>query len=135
MASDLLDRIERAANAHDLDALVDCFDPDYRNETPAHPARGFTGREQVRDNWHRIFAGVPDVRARVVDRAARGDTLWSEWEMSGTRRDATPFLVRGVIVFGVRDERALTARFYLEPVEVESPDVAAAVHAMVGPAS
>jgi hypothetical protein len=55
--------------------------------------------------------------------------------MSGTRLDATPFLVRGVIVFGVRDERALTARFYLEPVEVESPDVAAAVHAMVGPAS
>jgi hypothetical protein len=135
MASDLLDRIERAANAHDLDALVDCFDPDYRNETPAHPARGFTGREQVRDNWHRIFAGVPDVRSRVVDRAVRGDTVWSEWELSGTRLDATPFLVRGVIVFGVRDERALTARFYLEPVDHGSSDVAAAVHAMVGPPS
>jgi hypothetical protein len=135
MAPDLLDRIARATNAHDLEALVDCFDPDYRNETPAHPARGFTGREQVRDNWQQIFAGVPDVRARVVDRAADGDTLWSEWEMSGTRLDATPFLVRGIIVFGVRDQRAITARFFLEPVDAGPADVTAAVHAAVGPGS
>jgi len=131
----LLDRIERATNAHDLDALVDCFDPDYRNETPLHPARGFTGREQVRDNWRQIFAGVPDVRARVVDRAAAGDTLWSEWEMSGTRRDQAPFLMRGVIVFRVKRQRAITARFFLEPVDGGPSDVTAAVHAVVGPGS
>ena len=44
----MVDRLARTTNAHDLDGLVDCFAADYRNETPAHPARGFTGREQVR---------------------------------------------------------------------------------------
>jgi hypothetical protein len=40
--------LQRATDARDLEALVACFAPDYRNETPAHPERGFTGREQVR---------------------------------------------------------------------------------------
>ena len=131
MAFDLLDRIARATNAHDLNALVDCFDPEYRNETPAHPARGFTGRQQVRENWQQIFAGVRDVQVSVLDRAADGDTLWGEWEMSGTRVDATPFLMRGVIVYRLRGERAVAARFYLEPVDEGSSDVTAAVHAAV----
>ena len=41
------------------------FAPDYRNETPAHPERGFTGVEQVRKNWQQIFAMIPDVRRRA----------------------------------------------------------------------
>jgi hypothetical protein len=42
----VLARLERATNAHDVNALVACFAPDYRNDTPAHPKRSFTGREQ-----------------------------------------------------------------------------------------
>jgi SnoaL-like domain len=38
-------RLQDATNAHDIDAMVACFAPDYRNETPVHPARSFTGRE------------------------------------------------------------------------------------------
>jgi ketosteroid isomerase-like protein len=133
VAPDLLDRIARATNAHDLDALVDCFDPEYRNETPAHPARGFTGREQVRRNWQEIFAGVPDVQVRVLDHAVDGDTLWSELEMSGTRRDATTFLMRGVVVYRLRGERAAAARFYVEPVDAGTSDVTTAVHAALDP--
>jgi hypothetical protein len=133
MAHDPLDRITRATNAHDLDALVDCFDPEYHNETPAHPARGFTGREQVRQNWQEIFAGVPDVHVNVLDRATDGDTLWSELEMSGTRRDASPFLMRGVVVYRLRGGRAAGARFYVEPVDSGSSDVTAAVHDVVDP--
>ncbi len=55
-----------AVNAHDLDALSDCFATDFVNETPAHPSRSFTGGAQVRRNWSAIFAGVPDLRAEVV---------------------------------------------------------------------
>ena len=55
----VLARLERAANAHDVDALVACFAPDYRNDTPVHPERSFTGREQVRRNWEQIFAFIP----------------------------------------------------------------------------
>ena len=50
----MVERLRQATNARDLDALVDCFDPAYVNETPVHPARGFQGRAQVRGNWARI---------------------------------------------------------------------------------
>jgi ketosteroid isomerase-like protein len=129
----LLGRLLQATNAHDLDALVDCFGSDYRNEAPAHPGRNFQGSEQVRTNWSQIFAFVPDVRASVVRWAEKDSDVWSEWQMSGTRRDGTAHLMRGVIIFGIRDGRAVWARFYLEPVE-EAPEtvddaVAAQVHA------
>src|SRR5712672_3991568 len=86
-AASMLARLERATNAHDLNALVACFAPDYRNETPAHPERGFTGREQVRTNWEQIFAFIPDITARVLRSAVNGDEAWSEREHRGTRRD------------------------------------------------
>ncbi|ABG99563.1 conserved hypothetical protein (plasmid) [Rhodococcus jostii RHA1] len=128
----MLRRLENAVNAHDLDAVVDCFASDYLNETPAHPARGFTGSEQVRRNWTEIFGGVPDLRARVLRWAVDGDTIWGEWEMVGTRRDGHPHLMRGVIVFGVDDGRAKWSRFYLEPVDDSPVGVEPTVHAQVG---
>ncbi len=125
-------RLEAATNAHDLEALADCFAPDYENETPVHPARGFTGRRQVRANWQAIFAGVPDLRVRVLDSVTAGDDAWTEWEMSGRRRDGARHLMRGMIVFTVREGRAVRARFYLEPVDAGADDVNAAVAAAVG---
>ncbi|MEU1998936.1 nuclear transport factor 2 family protein [Nocardia gamkensis] len=129
----MLRRLENAVNTHNLDAVVDCFVPDYLNETPAHPARGFTGSEQVRRNWAQIFGGVPDLQARVLRSAVDDTTVWGEWEMAGTRRDGHPHLIRGVIVFGVRDGRAQWSRFYLEPVDDSPVGVEPAVHAQVGP--
>ncbi len=109
-------RLQQATNDHDLDALVGCFASDYRNETPAHPERGFTGCDQVTKNWTQIFAAIPDVRAEVLRYAVDGDTVWSEWEHRGTRPDGTAHIMRGVVIFGVVDGLASWARFYLEPV-------------------
>jgi ketosteroid isomerase-like protein len=128
----LLERLLPAVNDHDLDALVSCFSEDYVNETPAHPLRGFGGRDQVRKNWAQIFAGVPDVHAEVPRAAADGDTLWTEWDMSGSRTDGGAFHMRGVVIFGVTDDRATSARFYLEPVEHATGDVDAATVRLVG---
>jgi len=129
----LVRRLQRATNEHDLDALVDCFAEDYRNATPVHPARGFEGRDQVRTNWERIFAGVPDITADVLRTAGDGEVVWSEWEMRGTRRDGEPHAMRGVIIFGVHDERATWARFYLEPLDSGAANVDAAVERFVEP--
>ena len=131
-AFDLLDWLAAATNAHRLDELVDCFAPDYVNVTPAHPARSFHGQEQVRANWVQILTGVPDLQAQVLDRAVDGTTVWSEWEMSGTRRDGQPHHMRGVVIFTVRDGRAATGRFYLEPVDTRADDVNTAIQATVG---
>src|SRR4051812_14698804 len=106
-------RLEAAFNAHDLDALVDCFEEDYRSEQPAHPSRAFTGREQVRTNWGEIFAGIPDLRGEVL-REAAGDTCWAEWRFTGTRTDGSPVEMVGVMLTGVRDGRIAWARLYLE---------------------
>ena len=113
----LLDRLCAATNAHDLDAIAACFAEDYRNETPAHPARSFNGRDQVRRNWQMILSAVPDVRAEVTRWAVDGTTLWSEWEHRGTRPDGSPHLMRGVIIFGVENDVVAWARFYVEPVD------------------
>ena len=130
--ADVLRRLEHATDGHDLDGLVDCFAPDFRNETPVHPARSFRGREQVRANWRQIFAGIPDLRARVVASVVDGASVWSEWEMSGTRRDGAAQLLRGVVIFRVADGRAVSARFYLEPVDDGASDVTAAVQSIAG---
>src|SRR3954471_7745151 len=98
----VVERLDRATNDHDVEAVAACFAADCENLTPAHPARGFRGREQVRKNWEQIFAFVPDLRAEVVRSAVDGDTAWTEWVMSGTRRDGSAHEMRGVIVFGVR---------------------------------
>jgi ketosteroid isomerase-like protein len=118
----LAERLKQAVNDHDLEALVSCFAEEYRNETPAHPARGFEGRPQVRRNWEQIFAAVPDLTADVQGIADR-ETVWTEWEMRGTRRDGSPHLMRGVVIFGVEGREATWARFYLEPVEQGGGDV------------
>jgi hypothetical protein len=123
----LLERLAGAVNGHDLDVLADCFSPGYRNETPAHPAQGFTGQGQVRRNWEQIFTFVPDITARVLRHCCDGEVVWSEWEMAGTRRDGTAHHMTGVILFGVRDERFTWARFYLEPVQAGGADVNDAV--------
>jgi ketosteroid isomerase-like protein len=129
----VVERLVNATNAHDIDALVDCFAADYVNETPTHPARSFRGSDQVRRNWTSIMAGVPDIRVRVIDSIADGHTAWTEWEMRGTKRDGSPHSMAGVIIFGVVEDRIRWARFYLEPVEQSSGDVDAAVARAVKP--
>jgi len=127
----MVDRLLRATNEHDVDAVAACFAEDYENVTPVHPARGFRGREQVRRNWEQIFANVADLRAELLRCAITDDVAWTEWEMQGTRRDGTAHEMRGVIVFGVRGDVASWARFYLEPVDTDSGTVNDAVRNQV----
>jgi ketosteroid isomerase-like protein len=128
----VVERLLEAINAHDLNAMVACFADDYVNEWPAHPQRGFRGREQVRRNWSQLFAGVPDLRARLPRMTVDGDTVWTEWDISGTRGDGAAFLMRGVSIFGVREGHLAWVRFYLEPVEETSGDVDAHTRRVAG---
>ncbi len=123
----MIERLRVATNAHDLEAVVGCFATNYRNETPAHPERGFTGRDQVRRNWEQIFAAVPDVTAELLRMAVDRDTAWTEWEHRGTRPDGSQHLMRGVVIFGVRSGVAEWARFYLEPVRSDDDNADAAL--------
>lgn len=128
MPVEIVERLARATNEHDLEGIVACFSETYVNETPAHPNRGFSGREQVRRNWRQILTGVPDIVAQIANIVSEGDTVWSEWHMQGTRLDGELHELRGVIIFEVADDLITRARFYLEPVESRSGSVDVAVH-------
>lgn len=125
-------QVAAAANSHDVERVVDCFTEDYVNETPAHPSRGFRGRDQVRRNWTQIFASVPDITTEVIRSDQVGDTVWSEWEMRGTRIDGAPHLMRGVLIFTVAGDRASRLRFYLEPVDLAGIDADEFVRELLG---
>jgi hypothetical protein len=124
--SEIVYRVLAAMNAHDLDAFVDCFAEDYDSRQPAHPDRAFRGREQVRENWSAVFAGVPDFRAELLRATEDGETVWTEWRWRGTGLD-----MAGVIVFGVRGDRFAWARLYVEPVEIGA-GIESAVRDMTG---
>ena len=120
-------RLRDAQNRHDLEAFVACFAKDYRSEPPAHRARAFRSREQVRANWARMFDGVPDFRAELVAVTAAGETAWAEWDWSGRHADGTPCRRRGVTLFGVRAGQIVWGRLYMEPVEEGGADIEATV--------
>ncbi|MEA2286601.1 MAG: hypothetical protein QOJ21_2644 [Solirubrobacteraceae bacterium] len=135
MATDpvaVVERLAGAMNAHDIDAFVACFAHDYDSTQPAHPDRAFRGREQVRENWSTVFAGVPDFTAELVGVAADGGTAWSEWRWRGTQADGARLDMAGVIVLGVQDETIAWARLYVEPVEQAGGGIEAAVRDMAG---
>jgi ketosteroid isomerase-like protein len=113
----VIERLQAAQNQHNLEAFLDCIDPDYQSEQPVHPDRAFQGSEQVRKNWSTIFNGVPDFRSELLRTATEGDTGWAEWRWSGTHTDGRELEMRGVTIFGVRDKRIAWGRLYMEPVQ------------------
>jgi hypothetical protein len=111
-------RLLAAMNEHDLDAFVGCFASDYRSDQPAHPARAFTGSDQVRDNWASVFSGVPDFQAELLASATTHDGVeMAEWVWRGTHLDSAPFAMRGVTVMGIEHEQIAWGRLYMEGVE------------------
>lgn len=128
----VIDRLADATNEHDVDAIAACFAEDYVNHTPAHPDRGFTGRDQVWRNWKQILDAVPDISCDVTRQAVRGDDVWTEWEHRGTRRDGVRHVMRGVIIFKVVGDEIRAAWFYLEPVDPDPAGIDDAVRRHVG---
>ena len=116
--AEIMNRLRSAMNAHDLDAFVACFAPDYDSQQPAHPGRAFRGSDQVRKNWAGVFAGVPDFTAELVLSAVADEGVEvGEWRWHGTYTDGSPFAMHGVIVTGIQDDRIAWARLYMEPLE------------------
>jgi ketosteroid isomerase-like protein len=128
----VVERINKAMNAHDVDAFADCLAEDYDSEQPAHPDRAFRGRQQARRNWSAIFASVPDFRSELVGAAVLDGVEWSEWRWHGTHADGTRLEMAGVLIGGVRDGRLAWARLYVEDVEQAGAGIDAAVRGMTG---
>jgi ketosteroid isomerase-like protein len=123
----LSERLLHAINEHDLGAFVACFGPDYSSEQPAHPARMFRGRDQVRKNWSAFFREIPDLQAELLASAAGEDTEWGEWHWHGTLASGRRFEMRGVTLMGTRKDHIVWGRLYMEEVEEVGEDIDQAV--------
>ena len=113
----VIERLVRALNNHDIEAATKCFDPLYHTEQPVHPDRAYRGREQIHKEWSETFKRMPDFRAKVIRSAAEKDTVWTEWEWSGTLQDKTRIVWVGIAIHGIRENRIAWGRLYMEPVQ------------------
>lgn len=121
-APDVIQRLVTAMNDHDPEGVAACMTSDYRSETPTHPERNFTGREQVRQNWEAAFESTPDLQADVSRLSVDGDTVWTEWQIQGTQTDGSELDLRGVAIWQIEDDLLQAGRIYLEQVQ-SAPDV------------
>ncbi len=119
----IVERLLDATNAHDVEGIVACFAEGYTLESPLHPARSFRGKEQVRRNWTQILSAVDNLTARVLAATCDARTVWSEWEMIGTRRHGGgAHHMRGVLIFRIDGGLIVSGRIFLEPVDTSSAD-------------
>jgi ketosteroid isomerase-like protein len=108
----VVERMEAARDAHDLDALLDCFHEDFRSEQPLHPDWSFVGKDTVRKRWSSNFVEMPELRAELLSMAVEGEVVWGEHRWSGRRADGQRWEERGVILWGVRNGKIAWARLY-----------------------
>jgi ketosteroid isomerase-like protein len=124
----VIERLIDAINRHDLEAFLACVAPDYQSTQPLHPDRTFQGREQVRQNWTAVFAGMPDVQWSVLQSAVNGDTVWIEVQGRGTRAsDGAPIEFGGILIQQVRDGQIVAARIYFEEIATDGAGITASI--------
>jgi predicted ester cyclase len=91
--SDLVDpmqRLRKAFNRHDLDALAQCFGP--RAVLVAPDGIG-QDREEIASYYGQFMEAFPDSRCTPQSVITSGDTLVAEYTLTGTHKG--PFLVPG----------------------------------------
>jgi ketosteroid isomerase-like protein len=130
-----LERLRDAVNAHDAQRLASLFAEEYQSRQPVHPTRGYDGSAQVLENWSSAFDGVPDFNSELLASSVDGESEWGEWYWHGHHVDGTPFAMRGVTIFVVRDGLVVEGRLYMEPVQPDSGDIEAAVQELYKPPS
>ena len=131
----MLERLRDATNSHDARRLASLFAEDYQSAQPLHPNRAFGGRAQMFENWSSVFEGVPDFTSELLASSVDGEAEWGEWDWHGHHADGSPFAMRGVTIFVVRDGLVTEGRLYMEPVEVGGGDIGAAVQKLYKPPS
>jgi ketosteroid isomerase-like protein len=113
----VIKKLQKAMNEHNLDAMLECVDVDYVSEQPFYPDRNFTGREHMQENWTWILKNCPDFVSSLKRYSVSNDTIWAEWHWYGTNEDSSKFNMLGVTIFKVEGGRITNGRLFMESVE------------------
>ncbi|MBD2069549.1 nuclear transport factor 2 family protein [Leptolyngbya sp. FACHB-671] len=111
----VVERLQQAQNAHDLEAFLACFAPHFQGAHPVHPERDELGIEHVRRNWSAMFHNIPDFHSELLRLTVEDETTWAEWYWFGTHRNGSQFGMRGVTILGIQADQIEWARLYMEP--------------------
>jgi ketosteroid isomerase-like protein len=96
---DTLKSFLAAFNAHDLDAIMECFADDCEFYMPRGPepfGTRYAGKAAVRAGLATRFTGIPDVHYGDDRHWLAGDLGVSTWLLTGTTKTGEPVCVRGV---------------------------------------
>ena len=83
-ASELVERLTEAWNAHDPDAVARCYAPDAvsRDVTLTEPLHG---RTAIRNAAEMHMTAFPDIRFEIRRLTCDGDVVCEEWRATGTQ--------------------------------------------------
>lgn len=113
----VINKLHKAMNEHNLNAMLDCVDSGYISEQPFHPELNFSGREHMKENWTWILENCPDFSSSLNRYSISNDTIWAEWQWTGTNKDSSYFNMLGVTIFKVEGGRITHGRLFMESVK------------------
>jgi ketosteroid isomerase-like protein len=119
MASDaaltVLGRFNDAINEKDIDTVAALLADDtvFENTGPAPDGRRYEGRAAVLEFWRRWFAANPDARFDAEETIVAGERVTVLWVYRKVR-DGTPWHLRGIDVFTVRDGKVAAKLSYVK---------------------
>ncbi|GAB3427860.1 ester cyclase [Flindersiella endophytica] len=112
-------------NAHDLDGVLDWYDPDIVWHNVALEEM-YRGKEEVGTFVQSLFTALPDLTFEVTERVAEGPLIAEQWLMSGTHDGE--FLgvpptrrrlrIEGMSMVRMREGRFLRDDFYFDASSV-----------------
>lgn len=117
---DVLERMVRGFNDHDLDAIMSLFVDDCVFVSPRGPepwGRRFEGRDAVREGLRARFTTIPDVHYGDGSHFVAGDRGVSEWTLTGTTVDGARLEVRGCDIWTFRGDEIVVKDSFWKIVE------------------
>ncbi len=112
----LIERFNRALNAHDAAAMLALMTPDcvFENTSPAPDGERFVGRAAVAEFWRQFFAQAPAATILIEDLTAVGDRAVQRWTYRWAEDGATPGHVRGVDLLQIEDGKLAAKYSYVK---------------------
>ena len=111
----VVERFNEAFNRHDADGLAQWLSDDtvFEDTSPAPDGRRIEGKSAVVAHWRAWFARNTDARFEAEDTIVAGDRVVVRW-IYRKQRDGTPWHIRGVDVFTVRDGKVTAKMAYVK---------------------
>jgi ketosteroid isomerase-like protein len=115
ITKEFLQSFADAFNAHDIKTIMSHMTDDCVFEASAGPdfdGEIFSGQEQVRIAFEKVFETFPDAHWGSPKHFISGDRGFSEWIFTGTKSDGTKVEVTGCDLFTFKDGKIALKNSY-----------------------